>query len=101
MRVQIMRGAAGISMPVARSLLSLAWRDVADAVFQEAVQCLLFGSETFWLEANPDVLIDPETRPGTPMGIHQTVAPLLSYRCCMLNDKRIFLFEQHILDIID
>lgn len=85
---------------VAAALLSEAWMDLTDAVFQEAVQRLLSGYDDFWLKANAEVFIDPETQPGEQMGIHATVAPFLPYRSCVVNGHRIYLFEHHVKDII-
>lgn len=87
------------SWRIATMLLSVAWKDLTDAMFQEAIQYLLWTWGDIWLRDHPEVFTDPKTRPDEPMGIHQTVAPLLPYRSCEVNGKKIFLFEHHIQDL--
>jgi hypothetical protein len=88
------------SRQVATLLLAEMPMELSDTAFQEAVELVIGAWQSEWLTEYPELFIDPKTREGEPMGLHQTTAPLLPYRSCFLNGAKVFMFERHIHDLI-
>lgn len=84
----------------ATNLLRLGFTSLSQQAFQEVINCILEGWKEDYLEGNPEVLVDPETYPEVPMGVHGVSAPTLPYRTCWVLGKQVYLFEHHIQELV-